>query len=316
MHADYSSVFRAPALDELYQSQVVAAFLSPPDPCGNSPTPAQQQHCTANGVPGGSYAQIEDDVSLMHQGGNTALGPERGYSFDAGIAFRSTGRVAWHASADYFHTRLNDFIEQGDAEGIANECANYGTLLACAKIERFPDGSLRVIDIRRSNLGRVIVQGTDFAGGVDIPTRAGRFGVQALVSALSKYDTQVFEGSETLPRAGRGNAGLILPKWRGLGAVTWSRDAWSARYTLQWIGSYTDCSTTLDNTIYCDRVPAVTYHDIEAAYRWPALQVQAGISNVTDRDPPYLNAIGNTNPATYRLLGRMYFLRIGYSPAR
>lgn len=316
MHVDYSSVFRAPAIDELYQSQVVTASLSPPDPCGDSPTPEQQRHCAANGVPGGRYTQIEDDVSLMHQGGNTALGPEQGYSFAAGIAFRSTGRLAWHASADYFHTRLDDFIEQGDPEAIANECANHGTPLACAKIERFHDGSLRLIDIRRSNLGRVTVQGADFAGSVDLPTRAGRFSVQALVSALGRYDAQVFEGSETLPKAGRGNGGLILPKWRALGGATWTRDGWSARYTLQWIGSYTDCSTTLDNTLYCDAVPSVTYHDVEASYSWPALQVHAGISNLTDREPPYLNAIGNTSPATYRLLGRLYFFRIGYSPGR
>ena len=37
------------------------------------------------------------------------------------------------------------------------------------------------------------------------------------------------------------------------------------------------------------------------------------ISNVTDEDPPYLNiAPANTDVATYRLLGRSYFLQLSY----
>jgi outer membrane receptor protein involved in Fe transport len=41
--------------------------------------------------------------------------------------------------------------------------------------------------------------------------------------------------------------------------------------------------------------------------------MRAAITNVTDEDPPYLN-IGpaNTDVATYRLLGRSYFLELRY----
>jgi outer membrane receptor protein involved in Fe transport len=41
--------------------------------------------------------------------------------------------------------------------------------------------------------------------------------------------------------------------------------------------------------------------------------VRAGITNVTDEDPPYLNVSpDNTDAATYRLLGRSYFLELRY----
>jgi hypothetical protein len=41
--------------------------------------------------------------------------------------------------------------------------------------------------------------------------------------------------------------------------------------------------------------------------------VRAGITNATDEDPPYLNITpGNTDVATYRLLGRSYFLELRY----
>ena len=40
---------------------------------------------------------------------------------------------------------------------------------------------------------------------------------------------------------------------------------------------------------------------------------RAAITNVTDEDPPYLNiAPANTDTATYRLLGRTYFLKLSY----
>jgi outer membrane receptor protein involved in Fe transport len=43
--------------------------------------------------------------------------------------------------------------------------------------------------------------------------------------------------------------------------------------------------------------------------------IRAGINNLTDRDPPFLSSGGeaNTDPATYRLLGRTYFLQVSYA---
>ena len=62
------------------------------------------------------------------------------------------------------------------------------------------------------------------------------------------------------------------------------------------------------------RVDPVLYHDIEAGFRFDSgVTVRAAITNVTDEDPPYLNiAPANTDVATYRLLGRSYFLELRY----
>ena len=40
--------------------------------------------------------------------------------------------------------------------------------------------------------------------------------------------------------------------------------------------------------------------------------LHAGINYVTDRDPPFFSAggDGNTDAATYRVLGRTYFLQL------
>jgi outer membrane receptor protein involved in Fe transport len=59
----------------------------------------------------------------------------------------------------------------------------------------------------------------------------------------------------------------------------------------------------------------VLYHDIEFAYRWSDLNLRAGVSNLSDEDPPFLNeGAANTDPATYRLLGRTWFMQLEFAP--
>ena len=313
LRADYATLFRAPALNELYWGQASGQEFQSTDPCGNSPTPEQQANCAANGVPGGSYVQSLDDMYLLYAGGNTDLEPEEGYSFDAGVEFRSTGATAWRASVDLFQTRLDRFVENPNDGVILSECADHGTALACGKIQRLADGSIRSVDTRLSNYGRVTVEGIDLGAQLGFPSRAGEWSLHAVVTHLLRHDVQVFEGGETIERLGRANFGFALPEWRGLGGVNWTRDAWGAGYTLQWTGAYTGCTFTQEGEPYCGDVPSVLYHDIDASYQWSGVVIRAGVNNLTDRDPPYLDEQSNTNTATYRLLGRTYFLQVSYA---
>src|SRR4030095_566181 len=79
VRADYATVFRAPALNELYVAQDSEFDFQPTDPCGHSPTPEQQANCAANEVPGGSYVQSPQSTYLRFAGGNTELEPEEGH---------------------------------------------------------------------------------------------------------------------------------------------------------------------------------------------------------------------------------------------
>ena len=315
LRADYSTLFRAPALNELYRAQVSEQSFQRTDPCGNAPTPEQQANCAAAGVPGGSYVQSPDSTYLRYAGGRTDLEPEEGYSFDAGLEFRSPGTAAWQASIDVFHTQLDHFVEEPFDDLILSECADSGTALACGKIQRNADGSISSIDLRLSNYGRVTVEGVDLAANIGFESRAGGFDLHAVATHLVRHDVQVFEGGDTLDRLGRANFGFVLPDWRGLGGVNWTRNDWSAGYTVQWIGPYVECARTLEGEPYCHEVASVLYHDVEASYRWSGIVVRAGINNVTDHDPPFLSGGGeaNTDTATYRLLGRTYFLKLSYA---
>jgi outer membrane receptor protein involved in Fe transport len=63
-------------------------------------------------------------------------------------------------------------------------------------------------------------------------------------------------------------------------------------------------------------VDAVLYQDVSGGFDFDSgVTVRAVISNVFDEDPPFINSgsIENTDPGTYRLLGRTYYLELKYA---
>jgi outer membrane receptor protein involved in Fe transport len=314
LRADFAQLFRAPTLAELYERQIELDGNMTFDPCGHDPTPEQRVNCEANGVPGGSYVQSDGDIHLVSAGGNPALEPEQGHSFNVGVEWEPV-RERWNLRADYFQTRLDDFISAREPELILAECVNQGAAVACNNIERFEDGSLDSIDTRKSNFGRVTVAGIDLAAQLHVPVRGGDVGARLIATHLLEHDSQIFEGGTTISNAGRANGGMLLPRWRALGGVDWTHGDWRLGYTLQYIGAVEACSLALDDSPYCASTGSVLYHDIEFAYRWSDLNLRAGVSNLSDEDPPFLNeGAANTDPATYRLLGRTWFMQLEFAP--
>jgi iron complex outermembrane receptor protein len=313
LRADFTQLFRAPSLAELHERRIERDGNATLDPCGRDPTPAQRVNCEANGVPGGSYVQGDADIHLISAGGNPELEPEQGHSLNVGVEWKAA-RERLNLSADYFQTRLDDFISSRDPALILEECANRDSTVACDNIERFEDGSLNSVDTRQSNFGRVAVTGIDLAAQLRVATRAGDIGARLVATHLLEHDSQTFEGGTTISNAGRANVGMVLPRWRASGSVDWTRGAWRLGYVGQFIGAGDSCSVALNDAPYCARTGSVLYHDLEFAYRWYDLDLRAGVNNLSAREPPFLNGgAANTDPATYRLLGRSWFLQLEYA---
>jgi len=108
-----------------------------------------------------------------------------------------------------------------------------------------------------------------------------------------------------------------LPRWRSLAHVDADRGRWHASYSAQWLGGYRECGSLADlEGTYCRAVGSVLYHDVDAAVRFGStVTANAGVSNLTNRIPPFLNfgTDANTDTSTYRLLGRTYFLSLRYT---
>jgi iron complex outermembrane recepter protein len=315
LRANYAETFRVPTIVELYSQRRLAEDYFDVDPCGNDPTPKQQVNCAANGVPGGAYVQ-GDNVFPVPYGGNPDLEPETGHSFGAGLIYTPLWAKALSASIDYFQVELTDYIWQTYPYQALFECAERGTKVACEDIRRLPDGSLSQVSTFNKNFGGLDVRGVDLAIDWSAMTRVGQVSSRWLATYLDRWDEQPFPGGEVYSYAGNFDAGA-RPRWRASGHIDWHSAPWMVSYAAEYIGSYSELVQpwfTYEFDPFYRRVDPVLYHDLEAGFEFDSgVSVRAAITNVTDEDPPYVNiAPANTDVATYRLLGRSYFLELSF----
>jgi iron complex outermembrane receptor protein len=309
--SNYTRVFRAPAIFELYSAQGASSDIYF-DPCGNSPSPIQQQHCAANGVPGGAYVQSDQATFTVSQGGNPNLAPESGYSVDGGLDFRLESLPELRASLDVYQISLNGYIATPAGGAILEQCADAGRPDVCGLIRRAPDGNVVALSDLPRNFGKVVVAGADATAGIAFTTAVGRVGLGTQNSYLSKHDTQIFPGTPTAREAGMySRYAFALPRWRSLTHVDLETGHWRFSYQAQWIGGYSECGPVdFQDVPFCRHVAGVVYHDAQAGYSFgPAVSLRIGVTNITDRQPPFLNFGNelNTDTTTYRLLGRTAF---------
>jgi outer membrane receptor protein involved in Fe transport len=123
-----------------------------------------------------------------------------------------------------------------------------------------------------------------------------------------------FPGADPFAGAGGFDQDVFgaIPRWRGLYRLDWSGERWDFGYEAQWIGPVDESGGELyPDTV--NAVPGQLYHDLSARLLLgPSVTISGGVDNLTDEDPPFFaNADeANTDVATYRLLGRSYWLRL------
>jgi outer membrane receptor protein involved in Fe transport len=314
--ANYAGVFHAPGLGDLHHPRIrVSTFEL--DPCGNDPTARQRAHCAANGVPGGAYVQGEE-AFIVIAGGNPELKPETGHTFGAGLIYTPGWVPGLSASIDYFEVELANLIGQRNPDEVLRGCADSGEF--CDDIRRHPDGRIEQLSTLNGNFaGLFKSRGVDFAVDWQVTTRSADWNSSVMATYLDSWDEQPFPGDTTFHHAGQFSAGA-MPRWRASGILDWQYGSWSAAYAAEYIGSYRQLVewfpfAPVRFEPYTRRVDAVLYHDIEAGYEFESgVSVRAGITNVSDEDPPYVNraSAGNTDAGTYRLLGRTFFFQLRY----
>jgi len=317
LRANYATVFHAPSLLDLFESRTVEPEFAL-DPCGNNPTPHQQVNCAADGVPGGAYVQSDAQLGVI-RGGNPALGPETGKTYGMGVIYTPAWARGLTASLDFYAIELERVVGSDDLETVLVDCAQRGTAESCDAIRRFPDGSVSLVAGVNRNLGQRKVRGLDLAIDWDTVTRVGNLSARLLATYLERWDERPFSGGALIHHA-RWFDGGALPRWRASGHIDWRRGPWLASYAVEYIGSMTEDVLEFPPlriffAPYTRRIAPVFFHDIEAGYDFPhGLGLRAAITNVTDEDPPFVNTglPENTDPGSYRLLGRTYFIQLLY----
>ena len=70
-------------------------------------------------------------------------------------------------------------------------------------------------------------------------------------------------------------------------------------------------STVLDPTSVTPGVPAYNYFDVDARYSFRNLELGVGVTNLSDKGPPAVSGAPlNTDPASYDIIGRAYFINL------
>lgn len=188
-------------------------------------------------------------------------------------------------------------------------------------IDRNPDGSIAVVDLRQRNLANVFAQGVDAAIEWGMVTSSGEWGARLNATYVDTYEITPFEGATAATIAGEYSPEFLqaFPRVRAVGYVQWSRGPWSASWSGQFIDQMTECgvSSLLPPFAYsgCLTSDSVLFQDLQMGWRPErGPRVTVSVMNLTDENPPRLNfETGfNTDPSTYRLLGRTYMLRLAY----
>ncbi|MEZ9367298.1 TonB-dependent receptor [Shewanella sp. 10N.286.51.B2] len=290
-----STAFRAPTVSELYG--------------GKSPSFDQIVH------PATEQTQAEVTV-----GGNELLTPEEADITTVGLVYSPSFVEGLSLTVDYYNIEISNTITSVDSNYVANQCLdangntiNTGTAL-CQSANISIDATGRIkFDNGLQNIGETNTAGYD----VNIAYTFDALGLDWKAG----LDTSILDTYEEFDQDGNAvdYKGFITG---GVGAyaefktnfnLTAAGDDWSATYEARYIDGMDSFACKDDPAdCYAPSVDSIVYHDISASYDVTNnVRLSGGVNNLLDEEPPYYtgNNDSNTDPYTYDVLGRYFFVR-------
>jgi outer membrane receptor protein involved in Fe transport len=335
--AIYARAVRAPNVNELYSG---AANTAPAivDPCdqngGNGDDPvdgfplALPAACAA--IPGiANYlkthqyftytlAQIQTVNGTI--GGNSSLGAESTHTFTAGATFTPTFFRGFDLSVDYYSIKVNNAITQVDFQDSVTQCVETGDPNFCSNVTRDPaTGIIKSVDAIYLNGASYEVAGLDtqahytFRPHVFGPDE--RVDLSVFWNHKFKQDKTPFAGAFVSHQLGEAD---IYSTSQNIGTgfkdqvtanVAYQMGSFGLAYTFRY---FSPVVTSTDG----DRIPAYTYHDIQAKFTVGEdrnYEFYFGVNNLFDKQPPVVADLTNQWPgtntvaSTYDLIGRRFY---------
>jgi iron complex outermembrane recepter protein len=299
--------------------------------------------CQAQGIPAAllpTYSQLNSQARSFI-GGNQELTPEIADTYTFGVAWQSSIDSDWlrgfSASLDYYRYDIENVISALTASSVVGRCFNQlnsnptfsATNEFCQLFGRNP-ANFVVTDVSTlsENLSGLKQSGVDLNLDWRLPVtvfgaseRAGELSFRLLMTKLLSMEQQETATDPFIPRDGTisQTVASAFPKFKGALATSWTVGAWQIRYNLRYIDSMdvVNSNALLSRATVglAPRVPTYFYHDLTA--RWSVndtFGVTVGATNLADKEPPIYTTDtqagiqSNTDPSTYDVLGRRYFL--------
>lgn len=290
-----STAFRAPTVSELYG--------------GKSPSFEQIKH------PATTQTQAEVTV-----GGNPMLTPEEADITTVGLVYSPSYVEGLSFTVDYFDIAITNTITEVDNNYLANQCLdatgnkiNTGAAL-CQSSNIEIDGTGRIsFDNGLQNIGQTNTSGYDINvayvfEGLGLDWKAGLD-----TSILDTYEEFDPDGNAVDYRGYVTGGVGAYAKLKTNFNLTATGDIWSATYEARYIDGMDSFACKDDpSKCYAPSVDSIIYHDLSATYDvTDMVRLSGGVNNIFDEEPPYYsgNNDSNTDPYTYDVLGRYFFVR-------
>lgn len=345
----YQRSIRAPNVLELFGGQTTSG-PSLTDPCSSrqpvsGQTAAVRAMCVATGVPAGlvftSEVQPNQFINAV-TGGNPNVGAETSNTKTLGVVVTPTFLPGFAFSADYFNIDLKGAIAPlgGSPANVLNLCYNViqdASSPFCRAITRDPlTGQIEApgyITATNANTGALKTSGVDFESSYSFRANFGlsgkgsRFSLGTDITWTRSFTSvpvaALPTSNECVGSYGQ-TCGQPIPAWKGVTRFTWTSGPLTLSLRHRFIGAVTVDTYVLPlrsggivpslNSLTNPTIPTQHYFDlsgsIDVGHRF---QINAGITNLTDRDPPIVGSAApsdNTFAATYDVEGRTMFVGV------
>ncbi|HUD40373.1 MAG TPA: TonB-dependent receptor [Dokdonella sp.] len=244
----------------------------------------------------------------QRSGYNRNLRPETSRGINAGLIWEPAERFS--IGLDLYQLRRSDEIGDIPLSYALQHPAAFPDALV-----RDEAGRLEAVNLFRVNLGRTTTRGVDLdLRWTSAPTRYGTFGFDIAANWLDELSVRPMPDAPEYERAGYAGQ----PRLTAIGALRWSRNAWSSTLLLRHTGHYRYRqydADTLDCPDYRAAVhkcstPGFTLVNASVAYTgWRDWRLSLGVANLFDHTPKnYDEASGGYNPRFDDPVGRYFWL--------
>lgn len=296
-----------------------------------------QALCLAQGVPSAIFPTYTYGVTSVpgQDGSNPSLTPERAttYSFGAVLTPHFGSRLFERVSfsVDYYNIRikgaigsllLTDILPRCfNSDGISNTGYSVNNAY-CSRIARDPlTGQISLGQQGLFNFATYTVAGIDtqfnWRFGLDaigMSPQAGSVELNSVASYLKDYTVAGLLGSPTRNYAGSAGfggvgGGISHPRWKVNTSLTYRNGGFNTTLIWRHISSMVHSDLLANPASTTPGVAAYNYLDLNAQFEvGKRFTLGFGVSNLTDKAPPFISASPlTTDAATYDVIGRSFY---------
>lgn len=305
---------RAPNFGELFEP-INTNMSNLADPCEDIytyETDNRLANCQALGIavpPPNSVA-----VSEVTSGGNPDLQPETSDSVSYGVILQPGFIPGLDVTVDYWDIDIKDVVTQMSANSLLNFCVDMPSIdnPFCDQIVRDTDPARTVLHVstQQMNAARFLARGIDYGIGYRKAIGPGFLRMNLKATRLIQKQQEGVPGVETsisYQEGGRGD-----PIWRANLLTSYSVGDFDITLHNRYIGSAIyDRNRASEESFDNDDIPAVRYTDVSLGWHFnDNFRATVGVTNLTDKQPPFLPSIYMGEAGRYDIVGRSYFLSL------